>query len=504
MMRVPFGVVGRIHIPFPASRGALRLRFHLFDSAWAFVSPPISLYLSDAYVLHTAGGEQTAALYCFISFAFSAIALLGFRVQDGIARYFSVYDMLEVCKAVTAAELLTCLALFSLTRLEGIPRSTLIIHVLIFGVGLIAVRTLIRILTEKSPDVDRGNLDPKHVIIIGSTRLSSLYIKLLQVCAPNQHVVAVLDGRREMHTRAIEGVRVIGTPQHLDSIINEYSVHGIEIDRVVVGGEPDILSEAEMKEVRRACERRQIILNFVPELMGLRELKAEANGISPQLKCSKSPVPSAYFRLKRLIDFCAAFIIVIVFAPLLVSVTLVALFDVGSPVLFWQRRLGFHGRSFLLYKFRTFGAPFDWQGEPTPSDERLSWIGRLMRETSLDELPQLLNVLVGDMSLVGPRPLLPEDQPADTSVRLMVRPGITGWAQVNGGKLLTAEEKDKLDEWYIRNASIWLDLRVILKTLQLLATGGRSREASVDGGKAGVALEFSPNCGEGQRDQATA
>ena len=126
--------------------------------------------------------------------------------------------------------------------------------------------------------------------------------------------------------------------------------------------------------------------------------------------------------------------------------------------------------------------PVNWRGEPIPASQRLSRIGHLLRDTSLDELPQLLNVLVGDMSLIGPRPLLPEDQPANAAVRLIVRPGITGWAQVNGGKLVTPEDKEKLDVWYIRNCSIWLDLKIIFKTLRIVLVGAsRSNEALVHG-----------------------
>jgi hypothetical protein len=96
-------------------------------------------------------------------------------------------------------------------------------------------------------------------------------------------------------------------------------------------------------------------------------------------------------------------------------------------------------------------------------------IGRYLRATRIDELPQLINVLFGDMSLVGPRPLLPEDQPSNTALRLSVRPGITGWAQVNGAKLLSKEDKEKFDEWYVRNASPWLDTKITLMTLRTLS-----------------------------------
>jgi hypothetical protein len=143
------------------------------------------------------------------------------------------------------------------------------------------------------------------------------------------------------------------------------------------------------------------------------------------------------------------------------------------PVFFWQQRLGVNGSRFLLYKFRTLRTPFGEDGRKLSDDERLSPIGRLMRRSRLDELPQLLNILVGDMSLVGPRPLLPRDQPENIEIRLMVRPGITGWAQVNGGVLLSPDEKERLDEWYIRNASLWLDLRIAVMTALMFVRGDR-------------------------------
>ena len=127
--------------------------------------------------------------------------------------------------------------------------------------------------------------------------------------------------------------------------------------------------------------------------------------------------------------------------------------------------------SALIYKFRTLKAPFDSTGHPTTGSRRPSAVGRFLRATRLDELPQLLNVLFGEMSLIGPRPLLPEDQPTNMSIRLSVRPGISGWAQVNGAKLVTKEEKEKLDKWYIRNASLWLDLRIIMMTIKVVLRG---------------------------------
>jgi lipopolysaccharide/colanic/teichoic acid biosynthesis glycosyltransferase len=138
---------------------------------------------------------------------------------------------------------------------------------------------------------------------------------------------------------------------------------------------------------------------------------------------------------------------------------------------FWQQRLGAAGRRFTIYKLRTLRPPLDQLGEPIPEDKRLSWVGTLLRRSRLDELPQLFNVLVGEMSLIGPRPLLPHDQPANASMRLMIRPGITGWAQVNGGTLPTPSEKLAFDEWYVRNASVRIDIRIIMKTVKVMIWG---------------------------------
>jgi lipopolysaccharide/colanic/teichoic acid biosynthesis glycosyltransferase len=163
----------------------------------------------------------------------------------------------------------------------------------------------------------------------------------------------------------------------------------------------------------------------------------------------------------------------IVFAPVIALVGLVVALDVGFPVIFWQQRPGLCGRQFRLLKFRTMRAPYDNRFRRLSDEQRLSAVGRLLRRTRLDELPQLYNILVGDMSFVGPRPLLPCDQSPEYGARLSVRPGITGWAQINGGRIVTAQDKAVLDIWYIRNASFMMDLRIVLRTVQVILFGER-------------------------------
>jgi lipopolysaccharide/colanic/teichoic acid biosynthesis glycosyltransferase len=146
---------------------------------------------------------------------------------------------------------------------------------------------------------------------------------------------------------------------------------------------------------------------------------------------------------------------------------------------FWQQRIGYRGRPLRIYKFRTMQASFDRSGTPIPESRRLSGLGHFLRKSRLDEIPQLINILAGNMSLVGPRPLLPIDQPKSMNIRLQVRPGLTGLAQINGGKLLTPEEKDALDEWYVRHGSFLLDLQIVLRTIWVMVRGDRRDETII-------------------------
>jgi len=479
-----------MRIPPPSSRGAFRFRFGVFDIVWIVLSPVLALYLSNANALSSANWLEIVVLYSGVWATASAIAFLFFRVQDSVPGHFSVFDALEVSKAVIAAELIACIALFTLTRLEGIPRSAPILHASILAAGLIMVRLANRILSDNRKEWMQGSVASEHILVIGSNQFASLYIKLVKACGSFKHVVGVLDDRPRLLGRMLEGVRIVGAPGDLDALLDEYTVHGVRVDRIVVSGGPDFLPGEEMSQIRSVCVSRQIGLDFLPALVGLAELGPTAC-VTPTIREVRGSVanatalvPSTYFRFKPAIDFCIALTLLVLLLPILVIVSLMALIDVGSPVLFWQRRLGLRGQSFLLYKFRTLRPPFDGSGLEIPPERRLSWIGHLLRDTSLDELPQLFNILVGDMSLIGPRPLLPKDQPSQSAGRLLVRPGITGWAQVNGGKLLTAEEKVKFDEWYVENASLWVDIKLVVKTLQIVLLGAqRSNEAVIGPGK---------------------
>jgi len=184
--------------------------------------------------------------------------------------------------------------------------------------------------------------------------------------------------------------------------------------------------------------------------------------------------------LKRLLDICVSGLALLLLSPVLVVLAILVRVKLGSPVLFRQTRPGLHGKPFEMMKFRTMTDSRDANGELLPDDQRLVPFGRFLRNSSLDELPELFNVLRGDMSLVGPRPLLMAYLPlynAHQRRRHEVRPGITGWAQINGRNNVTWQEKFDLDVWYVDHAGLWLDLKILLLTARtVLRRDGVSKD----------------------------
>lgn len=178
---------------------------------------------------------------------------------------------------------------------------------------------------------------------------------------------------------------------------------------------------------------------------------------------------TSQLRLKRAIDVVVSFAGLVLLSPLFVLIAWRVRRDIGKPVLFRQMRPGLHGEPFTMIKFRTMRDAIGPDGKPLPDGERLTDFGRFLRRTSLDELPELWNVVRGEMSLVGPRPLLMEYLDLYTPEQMRrhdVRPGITGWAQANGRNAISWDEKFALDIWYVDNQSFWLDKRILWQTVQ--------------------------------------
>lgn len=187
--------------------------------------------------------------------------------------------------------------------------------------------------------------------------------------------------------------------------------------------------------------------------------------------------------LKRILDVAIASTALVLLSPVYALVAYKVKKNLGSPVLFRQTRPGLHGQPFEMIKFRSMKDAMDAAGYPLPDSERLTPFGKMLRATSLDEMPELWNVIKGDMSIVGPRPLLMEYLPlynAEQAKRHEVRPGITGYAQVNGRNAISWEKKFELDTWYVKNQSLWLDFKIMLKTVKkVLAKDDISAEGEV-------------------------
>ena len=467
----------------PTSKSRFRWRLSPFDLIWAVVAPFIALLLRDPALLDFPAADQTlpnSYKFAIFTITFAIPVFLFFRLNDGMSRFFSVNDLWSVMGATLTTVAGTSVTLFVVNRLDGVPRSTPLIYGLVLAAGLISGRGMARLSRVELPSADREKTEPhlRRVILVGLDRFAAILIKLTDCQQPRTtQIVAALDGRERLSGRTINGVKIAGLPTDLDALIEEYAVHGVEIDEVWVAD--NAMTSLDMTKIEHQCRVLGVRACRVSHALNLTPL--DNPRFSARHPAAEIVVRRAgYFRFKRVSDALVATILLVLLAPIALIVAGVTYLDVGGPVIFWQRRIGHGGREFLLYKFRSYQAPYTKRGEQVADDVRLSKVGRVIRATRLDEIPQLVNILRGDMSLIGPRPLLPKDQPEDPSLRLLVRPGVTGWAQVIGGTQVTAEEKDALDVWYIHHASLSLDLKIIFRTLKVVFRGENKHDDEIN------------------------
>ncbi len=488
----------------PTSRDRYRLRLEPADVLWAIAAPFITLALRDPALLAigNSSGLPETYQYAFVAIALSLCSFLFFRISDSISRFFSIRDAANLLAAVACSVALSGVVAFTFTRLEGVPRSTPLIYGLVLTSGLMATRLAARAMARDQahhPSAVRHASDYRRILIVGVDHFAAAAIRLIDCQRPRTTiVVAALDWRASTMGRKISGVKIVGNAADIDEIVQEYLVHGVAIDEVWLS-DSALLSPELTNYVESRCAARNLLFLKISEALNLQPLPAP-----PVFEEEEANDLGEYFEIKRVIDIVGASALLAALLPVTVIVAALTYFDVGAPVLFWQQRVGRHGRKFLLYKFRTYHAPFDKSGRRIPDEQRLSKIGRFIRSTRLDEIPQLYSVLVGDMSLIGPRPLLPHDQPKDPRTRLLVRPGITGWAQINGGTAIGPEEKDALDIWYIRHASFALDLRIVFSTLMVALTGEKQNHSTVENAVRWRETSFAPARADGPKSNSPA
>ncbi|OAI28671.1 sugar transferase [Methylosinus sp. R-45379] len=495
-----------MRVASPASRDRIAFRLQLADIGWATAAPFIALALRDPQLLEA--GDLARDLpapyrYAFLSIACTLLVMWGFRLSDRMGQFFSLRDAVDVCVASACAVASSSVVLFTLTRLEGVPRSTPLIYVLVLAAGLIAIRGMTRLhhrevwRRELETDIADPSVALRRVILIGVDRFASVAIKLIDYQLPRTtQIVAALDARPSFVGRKVGGVSIVALPQDIGAVLDEYAEHGVEIDEVWLADDKEALPAELLKDVAAQCDARGRDCVPIAEALNLAPRQARPETPLGGPPDGRFDTPD-YFGSKRVIDLLATSLLLVFAVPTALIVACAILIDVGAPIVFWQQRVGRNGERFFVYKFRTFRPPFDRHGRRVPKERRLSRIGRAIRAARLDEIPQLYNVIIGHMSLIGPRPLLPVDQPADPRRRLSVRPGVTGWAQIKGGTLVTPEEKNALDVWYIRHASWRLDLAIVFGTLAIAFTGERLNRAAVDHATGWYRREF-----EGARGRA--
>lgn len=459
----------------PSSKNTDSFKLVAFDVAAGYAAPGIALWMRDLWAPMNVS-LTSIAVYTVAGTCFSAICFVLFRVANCLPRYFSLRDAVEIAKASTCAVTATAAFLFTLTRLEEIPRSIPAIHFLVLTTILIVGR-LIRCLASQCADLGAETEVPqgseRNVIIVGAGRLASFYVRLLDsLVISNWRIAGILDDDPRLHGHSMFGHFIIGGTNEAAALLDDFAQHGIDISGFVIC-ESDRDRARELRDrLKPLCVQRGLHTELLIEQLGISGDGSEERTRNSLGMFNTNP-NIVYIHAKRIIEPVIAALAIAALSPIFALISLLVLIGMGSPILFWQRRIGQGGRPIYIYKFKTMRNPVDRMGRVRTQSERVSLIGLFLRATRLDELPQLYNVARGDMAIIGPRPLLPIDQPTGATSRLDVLPGLTGWAQIHGGKLVSVEEKNELDEWYVRNAGLQVDLEIILRTVTIVLAGDR-------------------------------
>lgn len=477
------------------------VRHHLglvVDLGWVAFSAVLAVLIRDNFVPYEPHLEAVLA-YAIIAVVTSALIFVIAGVHKSLWRYTSLPDVLRLMAAITVSLLLALFVSFLLSRLDDVARSVPLIQWFLLVSALVGTRFAVRIAYErrKRGAFTQPHASVQHVLIVGLTHLTELYLQsVAEFASKTIDVVGILSEERELRGRLLRFQKILGTPEELPQVMAQLEVHGVALERIVVMQPFGQLSRRAREALLDVERGSAIKVDWMVERLGLSQDGDKEEGISaPSAQAPRSmqtaaqavePPLGKYGYVKRAFDLLGAVCLAVLLAPLILVISLLVAVDVGVPLVFWQKRPGRFGRPFKLFKFSTMRPAHDADGNRIPDSERSSIIGDLLRRARLDELPQLYNILIGEMSFVGPRPLLPIDQPADAGTRLLVRPGLTGLAQVYGGRTISPEDKNDLDIWYVRNASLWLDLKVLLRTPVVLVRGERVDSSALGAVRAGL------------------
>lgn len=426
--------------------------------------------------------------------ALVAFPLLG--LDRSIWRFSSSSDYWRLLTGMAIVSSAALLSTFTLNRMDGVARAMPILQFIIGSGLMVAAREMYRV-RRAARDARRVPVEPLQTVqnvpldttlVVGLSRLTELYLQSVAELGGGHVRVAGVLGRSDRHVgRMFASYPILGLPEDVERVLVDLQAHGEIVSRIVVTAGPDSLSEAAHEALLRVERSSGIQLQFLADDLGfVRESRiaedapaepkrldlSQGFNISPEALEAIARRP--YWKVKRFLDVVSAGVLLILLVPAFALVALLVGSTIGSPIVFWQQRPGLYGWPFRLLKFRTMGPAQSRSGRKLSDEERTSSAGNLLRRLRMDELPQLINILRGEMSFVGPRPLLPRDQSDTHRARLLVRPGLTGWAQIVGGRAISAEDKAALDVWYVHNASFLLDLRIVLSTIPIVIFGERT------------------------------
>ncbi|MGI9486308.1 MAG: sugar transferase [Geminicoccaceae bacterium] len=432
---------------------------------------PISIFLRENFdpdaqhIVPAAYGS--AVLFMIALFVFRVMG-----VQQNMWRYSSPRDLMVVARALFIVTAIFVPAMFLIDRLDGIPRSVLVIFWFVAFAGLCSTRLLyiwaVTWIDGRPHSMSRW--ERCRILVLASIRPSSTVIQSVNIrCAHKVQIVGVVSEDAE-RGRTLLGIEVLGNAKRLPQILASLDIVGSYPHAIILDEADEPARHWLMDHLETAAPSIPV---FRSTAIGQLSQFVDKHQPRDQLITFNSN-PKSYLEAKRMIDIAAASIGLVFLSPLLVLIAGLLYLLHGAPIMFTQARAGRYLQEFRLVKFRTMREPFDSTGKALDDKDRVTRLGLLLRATRLDELPQFWNVLRGDMSLIGPRPLLHRDMPSDAHIlaeRYSVRPGITGWAQVNGGHQVENHQKMALDIYYIRNASLGLDAKVLFMTVKMMLFG---------------------------------
>ena len=395
--------------------------FLSIDLFWIALSPFAALFIRENFTPREAS-LSAAIVYAFVGVIVAAAVLPLAGLNRTLWRYTSLSDLLRLISAVTVTLLLALFTTFAFSRLEGIARSLPVIQWFFLVAAMAGTRIAIRIWRNHFTGPRQefaGTPEIEHILIVGISQIAELYLRSVAEFAPGRLlVVGILASGVQLQGRLLRSFKVLGPPEDAARVVRELEVHGVSLDRIVVA-EPFAELSHRARGALFALERSSSIkVDWLAELFGFNSREAQKNASSrvgtveratsgPIMPRISSGSIGGYRQVKRVMDVLAAAILTLILAPLGAFITALVAIDLGLPVVFWQKRPGRYGHPFKVYKFRTMRAAHDEEGNRIPDQQRSSKFGEMLRRSRLDELPQLFNILVGEMSLIGPRPLLP-------------------------------------------------------------------------------------------------